>query len=291
MMRKMFRLTNKRRKSLIGLAFISPWLIGYGLFTAWPIGYSFYLSLNRVRITPFGIKTIPLQFENFRRILQEDPAFVEQILVSVKTMLLNVPVIVIFALIIAILINHKIRFRGIFRTIFFLPVIITSGPVINELLKQNATTIPSIEKYGMITLISQSLSPAIADPIIYLFKEIIIVLWFAGVQILIFLAGLQKVDKSLYEAGRIDGASGWELFWKITLPILKPLIIVNVIYTVISVGNFPLNGVIELIKFNMNSALTGYGYSSAMAWLYFAFITIVLLLWVGVLSIRKREGR
>jgi ABC-type sugar transport system permease subunit len=114
------------------------------------------------------------------------------------------------------------------------------------------------------------------------------VLWFSGVQILIFLAGLQKVDQSLYEAARIDGASPWESFWKVTLPMLMPLVIVNVIYSIVYVSTFALNEIIILIKNNMFSTITGFGYATAVAWIYFIIITLVLAIWTGLLSLKKR---
>ncbi|MCE5171639.1 sugar ABC transporter permease [Paenibacillus profundus] len=282
------RLTNKRRKALIGLTFVSPWIVGFLIFTMYPMLHSMFLSFHRVKITPTGIKTTYVGFENYKYAIFSDPAFVEKVLKYLQEMALNVPIIVVFSLIIALLINQKIKFRGLFRTIFFLPVIITSGPVINELLNQGATSIPNIEQYGLFTMIENSLNPVIAEPIMYLFKQIIMVLWFSGVQILIFLAGLQKVDQSIYEAARIDGASSWEIFWKVTLPDLMPLVIVNVIYTIVYVSTFALNEIIILIKNNMFSTITGFGYATAVAWVYFIIIMLMLAIWTGLLSMKKR---
>ncbi|WP_054023969.1 carbohydrate ABC transporter permease [Bacillus sp. FJAT-28004] len=281
-------MTNKRRKAMMGLAFVSPWIVGFFVFTLYPMLYSLFLSFHQVKITPVGVKTKYIGFDNFNYAFFSDPVFVEKILNYLMEMMLNVPIIIVFSLIIALLINQKIKFRGMFRTIFFLPVIITSGPVINELLSQGASSIPNIEQYGMFTMIENSLSPIIAEPILYLFKQIIMVLWFSGVQILIFLAGLQKVDRSMYEAARIDGASAWESFWKVTLPVLMPLVIVNVIYTIVYVSTFALNEIIILIKNNMFSTITGFGYATAIAWVYFIIIMIVLAIWTGLLRMKKR---
>ncbi|NIK77157.1 ABC-type sugar transport system permease subunit [Paenibacillus castaneae] len=282
------KISNKRRKAVIGVAFVSPWIVGFLIFTLYPMLYSLFLSFHQVKITPVGVKTKYVGFDNFNYAFFSDPVFVEKLLNYLMEMVLNVPVIIVFSLIIALLINQKIKFRGMFRTIFFLPVIITSGPVINELLSQGASSIPNIEQYGMFTLIESSLSPILAEPILYLFKQIIMVLWFSGVQILIFLAGLQKVDRSMYEAARIDGASPWESFWKVTLPVLMPLVIVNVIYTIVYVSTFALNEIILLIKNNMFSTITGFGYATAIAWIYFIIIMLMLALWTGVLRMKKR---
>jgi ABC-type sugar transport system permease subunit len=281
------RITNKRRRAIIGTAFVAPWIIGFLVFSLRPMIYALYLSFQHVKVTPLGIKTEFTGWDNYKYAFVSDTTFVEKVLDYLREMVLNVPIIVTFSLIIALLINQKIKFRGVFRTIFFLPVVITSGPVINELLSQGVTTIPNIESYAMFSLIKDSLSPAIAGPIMYLFKQIIMVLWFSGVQILIFLAGLQKVDHSLYEAARIDGASPWETFWKLTLPMLKPLIMVNFIYSVVYISTFALNKIIVMIKENMFNTLTGFGYATAIAWIYFVIIALVLAIWTGLLNMRK----
>ncbi|REE85343.1 carbohydrate ABC transporter membrane protein 1 (CUT1 family) [Paenibacillus taihuensis] len=281
------RMTNKRRKALVGTAFISPWIIGFFIFALRPMIYSLYLSFQKVKVTPLGIKTNYVGWDNYKYAFVSDTTFVEKVLHYLREMALNVPIIVTFSLIIALLINQKIKMRGIFRTIFFLPVIITSGPVINELLSQGVTNIPNIESYSMFEMVKQSLTPAVANPIMYLFKQIIMVLWFSGVQILIFLAGLQKVDHSLYEAARIDGASPWEAFWKLTLPMLMPLVLVNFIYTIVYISTFALNEIIVMIKDNMFNTTTGFGYATAIAWIYFVLIAIVLAIWSLLLRTRK----
>ncbi|WP_308636199.1 carbohydrate ABC transporter permease [Paenibacillus silvisoli] len=281
------RITNKRRKALVGMAFIAPWIIGFFIFALRPMIYALFLSFQKVKVTPLGIKTEYVGWDNYKYAFVSDATFVEKVLHYLREMALNVPIIVTFSLIIALLINQKIKLRGVFRTIFFLPVIITSGPVINELLSQGVTNIPNIESYGMFAMVKESLSPAVASPILFLFKQIIMVLWFSGVQILIFLAGLQKVDHSLYEAARIDGASPWESFWKLTLPMLKPLVLVNFVYTIVYLSTFALNELIVMIRLNMFDTLTGFGYATAIAWIYFVLIALVLVIWTALLGARK----
>lgn len=284
---KRWKWTQSRKRSAIGLLFVFPWIAGYALFTAWPLLYSLKLSFYEVKITPKGIKTEWLAWGNYKYAFASDPAFIEKLVGYLKTMVLNVPIILVFSLIIALLINQKIRFKGLFRLVFFLPVVITSGPVIHELMAQGATTIPSIEQYGVFTMIDENMSPWMAEPITYLFKQIIMVLWFSGVQILIFLAGLQKVDLSMYEAARIDGANSWETFWKITLPVLKPLILVNMIFTVVSLSTFALNEIMVLIRGSMFSTITGFGYATALSWIYFLIIALMLLIWTGLLNLKR----
>jgi ABC-type sugar transport system permease subunit len=193
-----------------------------------------------------------------------------------------------------LLINQDIKGKGIWRTIFFLPVIIISGPVIGELMDQGATTLPSIREYDLIQTILGNISPGIAAPIQSLFDTILLVLWFAGIQILIFLAGLQKIDREVYEASMVDGAGPWASFWKITLPAIKPLISVSIIYTVVSMSVFSLNEVIIYIRNVMlgestNALTSGYGYSAALSWIYFVVMVIIILIFVGLMNIKKRS--
>ncbi|MDY0010309.1 MAG: sugar ABC transporter permease, partial [Candidatus Izemoplasmatales bacterium] len=196
--------------------------------------------------------------------------------------------------IIALLINQPIKGKGIWRTIFFLPVIIISGPVIGELMRQGATTLPSIREYDIIRLILNNVNPSVGTPIQELFDRILLVLWFAGIQILIFLAGLQKIDREIYEASMVDGAGPWASFWKITLPSIKPLISVSIIYTVVSMSVFSLNEVIIYIRNVMlgestDALINGYGYSAALSWLYFIVMVLIILIFVGLLNVRRRS--
>jgi ABC-type sugar transport system permease subunit len=193
-----------------------------------------------------------------------------------------------------LLINQPIKGKGIWRTIFFLPVIIISGPVIGELMRQGATTLPSIREYDIIRLILNNVNPSVGTPIQELFDRILLVLWFAGIQILIFLAGLQKIDREIYEASMVDGAGPWASFWKITLPSIKPLISVSIIYTVVSMSVFSLNEVIIYIRNVMlgestDALINGYGYSAALSWLYFIVMVLIILIFVGLLNVRRRS--
>ena len=119
-------------------------------------------------------------------------------------------------------------------------------------------------------------------------NNLVLILWFCGVQILIFLAGLQKISPDLYEAASIDGAGGWEKFWKITLPHLSPMILICGVYTVVDIANYSKGAVNSLINSKIFDAKSLYSYSSAMAWLYFI---VVALLLVALLLIFKFFGR
>jgi ABC-type sugar transport system permease subunit len=269
------------RENLIGYSFIGVWVVGFLIFMLYPLLTSIFYSLSDVAFTANGIQTTFLGFDNYMAIFQIEQGFefVEALLGFLQEMLLQLPIIIVFSILIALLLNQKVKARGIFRSIFFLPVIISSGPVINELISQGAGGNNIFASYGFITIVETTLSPQLSAPIVNLFSEIIIIFWFSGVQILIFLAGLQKIDQQIYEAAQIDGAGPWQSFWKITIPSLMNLIFVNTIYTVVLLTTFSENPVIISIKGNMFNTNTGFGMASAMAWLYaivvFAIIGLV----------------
>lgn len=278
-----------KRKTIYGYLFILPWLIGFITLVLWPIIQSITFSLNSMRITPVGLQFRFVGINNFLDVWLKDMFFVQELLQFLLNTALRVPVIVVFALIIAMLLNQKIKFRGIFRTIFFLPVIVASGPVMDQLIEQGAATIPMVNEGIIIGVLTQIFPMWFARVISDLFSQIIIILWYSGVQILIFIAVLQKIDPHLYEAAKIDGGSAWECFWKITLPTIKPFILVNCIYTLVTLANSSQNPIINLIYSNMFSATRGYGFASAMAWMYAAIISLLLI--VIFLLFRERKPK
>ena len=270
------RLSLQQRKSLIGYLFITPWLVGILVFVAWPMAQSAMFAFNNVLMLPTGRVLEFVGFENFIDIWIRDMFFIMRLLDFFLDTLLRVPIIVVISLIIALLINQKIKFQGMFRTIYFLPVIIASGPVMAELLNNDATSIPLINSFQIYLFLQPFLPTWLITPIVGLFDEIILILWFSGIQILIFLAALQKISPSLYEAAKIDGGSSWECFWKITLPTIKPVILVNLVYTLITLANDSNNLVIELIMLNVFDGRRGYGFATAMAWMYTIIIALML---------------
>ena len=285
----MKKFKNSTLKQIYGYLFISPWLLGFIFLTAYPMLYSLYLSFNKVKITAdSGIITEFIKFDNYKYAFFTDVSFVQSLVNFLIQLLLSVPVIIVFALVIALLLNSKIKMKNFFRTIFFLPVIITSSSVINELTQQGATQLPGLSDILNISAITDTWPVYIAQPVNYIFNNLITILWFSGIQILVFLAGLQKINVSMYEAAKIDGATSWEIFWKITLPAIQPLIIVNVVYTVVLLSAFPMNPVSPIIRDNMFNISTGFGYASALSWVYLIF----LLGFVGIYALfTVRRGR
>ncbi len=271
------------REARIGVLFVLPWLIGAAIFLFYPLGASLWYALNNIRLTSEGMKFTFIAQGNFTQILLSDPDFLPQLVDYLLSTVISVPVIVVFALLIAMMLNQKIRGKGFFRLIFFLPVIIVSGPILGSLTQQNAYTISVVDTQAVTGAISAFLPGIIATPISSLFANMVTILWYSGVPILIFLSALQKIDNAQYEAAYVDGASGWEMFWKITLPSVKPMILLNCVYTIIFVSSNDQNPLIGLIKSAMFSGTSekGYGYASAMAWIY----SLVVLLLVGLFAL------
>ncbi len=278
-----------KREARMGYIFVLPWIIGAILFLIVPLIQSFQYSLADIKITPKGMKVNFAAFENFTQIWLEDAQYPLALGGYFWETILSVPIIVVFALLIAMFLNQKIRCKGLFRLIFFLPVIIVSGPVMNMLSSQGAATIPSMNVAAIKNALESFLPYYIASGFSDVFSNMIMILWYSGVQILIFLSALQKIDSSLYEAAKIDGGSGWECFWKITLPTIKPMILLNAVYTVIFLSNNEQNNIINMIQNAMFAGNKGYGYASAMAWMY-AIVQTMIVTIVAVLLLTRKDA-
>lgn len=288
--RRRLGLTYRAREALGGYSFVLIWIAGFLIFTLVPLGQTLYYSLNQVTVSATGINLRFVEWSNYTRALFTDPTFTSLLVEYAIETLVSVPIIVIFSLIIALFLNLKLKFKGIFRTIFFLPVVITSGPVIQELVAQGATSVPGLTLPESVTSFIADLPVYLRNPIDYLLTSFILILWFSGVQILIFLSGLQKIDSSTYEAASIDGASAWEAFWKITLPSLSGTTILVAVYTIITLSHFSENKVIKYIYGQTYAVGGGIGYASAMSFLYF-FVLILLLGIVYFLLTYRAKGQ
>jgi ABC-type sugar transport system permease subunit len=287
-------MTRKRRHAIFGYLFISLWMIGAVIFTIYPLFYSFYLSFHTAYYNlQLGVVTTFVGLQNYLNI------FRSQTLVPLYTsyvgrMLIAVPLIIVFSIIIAVLVNMPIKTKALWRTIFFLPVIISTGPVINELNAQNAITLPNLQSSGIYSYILNNLPALIANPLTTVINSMLVILWYAGIPILIFLAGLQKIDPSLYEAASMDGASPWMRFWKITLPSIMPFTGISIVYVVVSMSLFvEPGGILELTRIHMlvgapDSAFWfGYGYAAAMAWIYFILMVLIILIFMRLTREKK----
>lgn len=280
------KLKAKTKKKLIGYLFFLPWLIGFVVFTAYPFFYSLYLSFFKVRFTVSGVKSTFVGLEFYKYAFRGDLEFPINFTNTVLNIVLSTPLIVIFALIVAILLNNKIRFRAFFRLLYFLPVVIISGPVVSELIANNASKIVDPGKYFIYQFFT-TLPEKISFPFLYMFDNLVLILWFSGVQILFFLAGLQKINPSIYEAAKIDGANSWIIFWKITLPLIRPFILITTIYTIVDLASFANNPVNTSITQHMFDIDRPYSYSAALSWIYFAAVMIII--GVAFLLLRKKD--
>ncbi|WP_083205000.1 sugar ABC transporter permease [Bacillus sp. FJAT-27264] len=297
----MSKLTVHRKEALryhmkqygTGLMFMLPWIIGFLIFVAIPVGWSIFMSLHKVAVVPGGFQYTWLGFQNYKDAFLKDSIFPIEMITYFQEMLLMVPIIVIFALLIALLLNQQFPGRFLFRALFFLPVIFATGQVLSELFTQGAGDIPFLDQYNLEPLVREYVGGELALTVMEVLGRIVLILWYSGVQILIFIAGFQTISPSIYEAVRIDGASPWDSFWKITLPSSLPFISLNMLYTIIDLFTFPLNPVLAHIRENMFKVNTGYGYASALAWIYFVFIFVLIGIVLALFnrSLRQRGRR
>ncbi|MFQ9696290.1 MAG: carbohydrate ABC transporter permease [Zhenhengia sp.] len=290
--RKSFTLAQKQEIS--GYLFISPFILGFLLLFLMPLIQSISYSVSELKMGIDGFELVPVQWANYEKALFIDPDFIRTLVESVGQMFFDVPIILIFSFFAATLLNQNFKGRGIVRVIFFLPVIMVSGVI-------GSTNTAAMIREGMQMESEQSaimMSTALADFLLqmemspqftmYIMKAvdgISDVVVQSGVQILVFLAGLQSIPSSLYESASIEGATAWESFWKITFPMIGSLILVNTVYTIVNSFTSSKNEVIRMIK-NVISQNIDYGLASAMSWIY--FIVIALIVSIAMVCISKR---
>lgn len=290
-------MSQEKRKALTGWAFISPWVIGFAVFTLFPIVFSLILSLSDVIYSANGVQMDFVGFKNFQNAFSKNMQCLEAIVTFLKDSAFMVFIINVFAVLFAVLLNTDIKCRGLFRTLFFLPVVIVSGPVMTQLIENEIITMPNLGELSIIRVIGNTFGLSIQELIVKSFGDLIEMFWFSGVQLIVYLSMIQKMDKSMYEAAEIDGASPWESFWKITLPALKPVILINLIYTFILLASFENNVVIDVIGETMKTTGTfgsdasfGYGLASAFAWIYFAVLMIIVAVIFLAFYLRKKPN-
>lgn len=265
----------RRREALYGFLFISPWILGVILLFAFPIFRSVQLSFSNITdVAQWSLEGAGL--EHYKRALFGDARYFEYYTGTIKSMLIQIPLINVFALLIAVLLNRKFKGRTIFRMIFFLPVLLGTGFIMNQLLGQNVDQ-ESMEVARKVLLpkeVTIYLGPKITNWISEFLNIITNVLWKSGVQIVIYLAGLQGVSHTLYEAARVDSATEWEMFWLITLPMVTPMMLLNLIYTVVDSFSDQDH---QLLRYIVSQGFQKeqFEYSSAMAWLFFIFVIIL----------------
>ncbi len=274
MLRKRKNTKMRKVNTWKGIAFVSPWILGFLIFTLIPLINSVRYSFNSVSIVPGKVILKWAGTEYYNYALNVSTTFKLNLASTAMMICCSVPVIVVFSLIMAVLLNRKFRGRTFLRAVYFMPVIIMSGPVISSLL--TGYTVDFTEDGSQIIMFLSGLPSFISKPCIFVLDNLVLILWFSGVQILLFLAGLQKISPSIYEAAEIDGAGGWEKFWKITLPYLKPMALISVIYTVVNLANYSEQAVNRDISENLFNTSMLYSLSAAMSWIYFGLILLIL---------------
>lgn len=276
-------------KSRYAYIFVTPWIIGLLWFFVFPLLQSVLFSFSNVTI---GVGKINLEFvglKNFEYILTEDPLFVDNLFVELGKMFYTVPLIIIISLVIGILLNAKFKGRMLFRAVYFLPVIIAAGPVLKLLFMYQSGNITNqaqeeavagtmidvstlIAYIGLPTQISEYLNIALSG--------LMNIIWNCGIQIVLFIAGMQTIPDLLYEVSKVEGATKWEEFWFITFPLLSQVVILVMLYTIVEMMTLQTNSIMMRAYTIMYSQ--NYGDASAMLWLYFVIVGIVsaLVFWV-----------
>lgn len=292
---KRIHMSYEKKKGLYGYGFIALWFIGALMFFIVPLLQSFYYSFHNVAPEVGEVSVTALVdnltgekniFLNYKTAFMTDPKFRQYLVTVLKDMALSLPVIVVFSLFVAIIINQKFRGRTFARAVFFLPVIIATGPVYAIITGDLETSgNSSAEQFSTMfeaDMVDQLLEfvgiygfgDKFTELLTTITSDILNLVWKCGIQIIIFLSALQGIPPSAKEAAAIEGATSWEFFWKITLPYISPMIVVNIVYTVIDSFTDPTNEVMgRLLEIQSEWR---YGLSAAMAWSYFGIILVVL---------------
>jgi len=292
-----YSLTLEGRNALAGYMFILPFIIGLLAFMFLPILESLRMVFSDVNIdlVKNGFSMDFSGLDNIKRVLLIDPEFNRLLVEEIGRMLLIVPAVIIFSLFIALILNQEFKARGFVRAVFFLPVILSSGIMIG--LETNNTLLNSmaeIIKEG--NLMKSSITGVLEDILVsegaasdfmaYIFNivnQIYDIAMASGIQIIIFLSALQTIPASMFEAAKIEGSTSWECFWKITFPMVSPLILVNVVYSVVDYFIRTDNRVMEKIREAMMQRME-YGFSTAMAWVYFLAVIAIIGIAMALIS-------
>lgn len=279
--REHHNLTNRQRDKIAGSLFFLPWVIGFCAITLYPLLYSIIISFNAVSIRPTGTVLTPMGWQYYIDALTNDTEFPEFLLTSLQKILIGAPMVVIFSLIVALLLNRRFKGRTFFRVIFFLPVVIMSGPMMDELMNGTSAMALSFD-FSNIEGIIHALPHVLLEPLMSFLNNILTILWFSGVQTQIFIAVMQKIDRNMYEAASIDGATAWEMFWRITLPYLRPTILLNVIYTIVEMGTFSNDATNQkIVRHMVTDIARPFSYSAAMSWIY--AISLLFMIFISFL--------
>ena len=278
----MKKLSYERKKRRYGYFFIAPWFIGFIFLFLVPMLQSVRYSFHDIRLVN-GLEMSFARFSYYERALVKDAEFLPRLISALGDMMYQVPLVLVFSLAIAAVLNGKFRGATFFKGIFFLPVIVASGVVITIVqgdafaqVMNNAEAASSMYRATSITrtLLEMGLNAELVSSLEVITGNIFDLAWRSGIQILIFIAAFKSVPSGLYEASTIEGATAWETFWKITFPLISPMILTNLIYTIIDTFTDYNNPVIQYIA--TNSQKVELSFSAAMAWIYFILIFVIM---------------
>ena len=294
MQRKRKKLSLTTKRSITGYLFILPWLVGFIWFYARSLFMSVQFSFSNLTVNPGGGYTLDFAgLENYIYAFRVHGSFKQILTTSVGNMLIDVPLITFFSLFMAILLNKNFKGRTLVRAIFFLPVILNSGAIMDamdlartmmsggissasaEMAQATAGNGVSIQYYVQM-FATLGLPDQIIEYIMGAVSRISDIINASGVQIIIFIAALQSIPGALYEVAKIEGATAYETFWKVTFPMVMPHIITNVVYTV--VDSFADSDVVDL-AYETAFTNNNYGLSSVMS-LVSTLITCLILILV-----------
>ena len=293
-----------KRKARGGYLFVLPFILGLILIYFPVIIDSFRYSLSSMTFVGggagFDVKFVGL--DNYQEALFVDTSYVTTLINGIKSLVIDIPAIVIFSLFIAVILNQKVLGRAVFRTIFFIPVICATGIMgsiaaatssYNDYISDQGQSINTgaLDDGGFqmnaekITMLFENMKigTELADFVVGAVNRISGIIERCGVQMLILLAALQSISPSIYESCSIDGATTWETFWKITLPMISPMILVSAVYTVIDSFTSESNQVMAYIN-KIYSEANGNTKSAAMAWMYFGIIILIVIVVVAVMQ-------
>ena len=276
----------EKRKSMYGYGFIAIWFVGALVFFMVPLVQSFLYSFQDIRPDTGGMVGGWVGLEKYNYALNVDPNYRQYLVSVLQATLWKTPLILVFSLFVAVILNQKFKGRTFARAVFFLPVIIATGPVFN-IINGNMASTGNSDASQFSTMFSTDLlgelmeflgiygiSDSVQTTIETISDNIFGIVWNAGIQILMFLSALQNIPVSAKEAAQIEGATAWEYFWKITLPNVSPMILTCFIFTIIDSFTDPNNVVMGRISdLQMDWK---YGEASAMAWIYFSIVLVAI---------------
>lgn len=280
---KMKSLSYENRRSISGFLFVLPWVIGFIVFFLRPIIQSLVYSFSEVSIGK-GIEVNYVGLELYKELFTKDVDFLPALLSSFQQLITSVPLILALSLFIAILMNEEFKGRTMARAVFFLPVIVASGIVMtmfsqdsfaSGMMAENSNT-ALFGANGLKAILNKMNLPSdVINNLTNVVNNIFDIVWQSGIQILLFLSGLQTIPSSFYEAAYIEGANAWLAFWKITFPTLMPTVLVAIVYSIVDSFTYYANPIIILIQKTYLDNMR-YDYASTISWMYFLCIIIVL---------------